>query len=81
MLCAKCDIYLIHTGYPDSTNATGDNQRRNNNKAAKKCKYPFFLIWTAMTRIDFSSLYRKKGGCIFVLFLFLFLLFSAKPGF
>ena len=25
-----------HTGYPDSTNAVGDNQRRHKNKAAKK---------------------------------------------
>ena len=57
-----------HTGYPDATNAVGDNHRGYKIKAAKKNKYPFFLIWTAMARVDFSNLYKKKWDCIFVIF-------------
>ena len=39
-----------------------------NNEAAKKSKNPFFLIWTAMARVDFYSLYMKKGDYMFVIF-------------
>ena len=69
ILLQRFKVYMyLHTGYPDSTNAVGHNQRRYKKKTAKKIKYPFFLIWTAMARVDFSTLYRKKGDCIFVIF-------------
>ena len=68
-------VILIQPTRQATTNAEITIRRQ------KRVSTRFFLIWTAMTRVDFSNLYRKKGGCIFVLFLFLFLLFSPKPGF
>ena len=72
-----CHSCLDHTGYPDSTNAVGDNQRRYKKTKQKKkqgdkkdCKYPFFLRWFGRqwAVLIFFNLYRKKGDCIFVSF-------------
>ena len=69
--CTLLNIYILytHTRYPDTTNVVGDNHRGCiKNKAAKKSNYLFFLIWTAVARVDFQSLSIGRKETVFFIF-------------
>ena len=69
-------IGITQVSLMQPTQKTATSEDIDNKAAKKKSKYPFFLIWMPIVRVDFSNLYKKKGDCGTV-----FLLFSPNPGF